>query len=509
MPTLLAIGCSSGLGLGALSHWCRRLVSLPPRASQWRILAARRAPLDSSPTPEQDSLAALCTAHPHSVHLEWLALDLASSDSVRAFAHQVRNCTDTVDVLVLNAAVWTADADPASFDVGGQEWTQEAVINALAQHLLVDLVEPLLVAAADEPTSSSTRPRIIVTTSKLHSSVTSLDDLVAQLHPPFPSTSTSASPPTTASTGKSRYAASKALQLVSAAFWASRLAESGVDVVAVSPGFVPTTSLSRAQSPVARWAMRHVVSWLPFAVSAEEGAARIARCFPLGVEPRSPSPSPSSSSARTSPSSPDLAHAAAAPPPPPPPQPQDELVPLFDALRAASPSPTSSVTAAPPFLYLTAPSTSPLTARSTSPLPPPRPPRRSSPPSPPSPRASPSPSPSPAALGALDVGGGVAQALIERACAEGRGRQTSGGGGAASGEEEEEEEGGEGAARARGWDDVGRAVLGRLCGEGEVWGDGEGWSAVRRWDWGGARGGASETDDERERERVRDELGVD
>lgn len=56
------------------------------------------------------------------------------------------------------------------------------------------------------------------------------DALLSQLHPP------SAAPATSPSTGKSRYAASKALQLVSAGYWAAELADKGVDVVAVSPG---------------------------------------------------------------------------------------------------------------------------------------------------------------------------------------------------------------------------------------------------------------------------------
>ncbi|GAA5940181.1 hypothetical protein JCM3775_007287 [Rhodotorula graminis] len=501
MPTLVAIGCSSGLGLGALSHWCHRLVSLPrSRPSRWRILAGQRSPLDAPPTPEQRTLAALCTAHPDSIHLEWLALDLASSDSVRAFAHQVHSRTDSVDALVLNAATWTADPDTSTLTVDGRQWTLEAVVNALAQHLLVDLLEPLLVVA--DPSSSSARSRIIVTTSKLHSSVTSLDDLVAQLHPPTSTSSTSTSPSTRSSTGKSRYAASKALQLVSAAYWATTLAEKGVDVVAVSPGFVPTTALSRAQSSVARWAMRHLVSWLPFAVSADEGAARIARCFPLGVEP----PSPPLSSAQ-SPSSSSDAPAELAPP-------QEELLPLFDALRAAStPAPPSSSSssssrhpaAPPPLLYLTAPSTSRLpsplplplslpctSSSSSSPSPPPAPAARPARPAPEeAPHEPPRAAHAHAHARALDVGGGVAQELVRRA---GGARVVRGHDGGAWEEEEEEES----AARAQGWDAVGREVLGPREGEGESWG------AVRRWEWGAARA-ASEAG----REGPRDELGVD
>ncbi|GAA5842873.1 hypothetical protein JCM9279_004015 [Rhodotorula babjevae] len=508
MPSLVVIGCSSGLGLGALSQWCRRLVSLsPPRPTRWLVLAGQRSPLDSPPSAEQRNLAALCTANPDTLRLEWLALDLADSDSLRAFAHQVHARTDSVDALVLNAAVWTADDDPASVAVDGRVWTQEAVVNALAQHLLIDLLEPLLVAT--KAASSSARSRIIVTTSKLHSIVTSIDDLVDQLHPPSApaasATSTSTSRSANSSTGKSRYAASKALQLVSAAYWATRLADKGVDVVAVSPGFVPTTALSRAQSPVARWAMRHLVSWLPFAVSADEGAARIARCLPLGAEPHSTSAVPTSSSTGGAPSSSPLGAA-------PPAASQDELLPLFDAMRTASATsaPSARLSAAPPpLLYLT--------GSSTSPLPPPLflPHPRASPSSPSiSPRAVSQPAATPeGALElasaaheppgefTLDVGGGVAQLLIERACGS---AALAGGGGDGEGGERAEDEG---AVRALlGWEEVGRAVLGR-SGVASGEGDRESWGALKGWEWGArasSRAGASE-----EEERPRDELGVD
>jgi len=159
MPTLVCTGCSSGLGIGALSQWCRRLVSRspprPPRPTRpWRILAGQRAPLDSTPTPEQRALAALCAAHPHTLRLEWLALDLADSHSVRAFAQQVHARTDKVDALVLNAAVWTADADEAGVEAGGQEWTQEAVVNALGP----SPPPPPPCASALTPTSSPPSP---------------------------------------------------------------------------------------------------------------------------------------------------------------------------------------------------------------------------------------------------------------------------------------------------------------------------------------------------------------
>ncbi|BGP51944.1 hypothetical protein JCM10450v2_007904 [Rhodotorula kratochvilovae] len=223
MPVLVATGCSSGLGLAALALFLRRVLSLdPPPPSPWRILAGYRTePLSD----KQHHLAVLCQQHPHRLALEWLPLDLASSASVRAFARSVHALTPAVDALLLNAALWTAHC--TSVHLGEQNWTEEAVVNALSQHLLVTLLEPLLAP----PAAPDHRSRIVVTTSKLHSSVSSLDGLLALLHPPAAAAE--------GSIGKSRYAASKALQLLSASYLASSLNPRGLEVVAVSPGALP------------------------------------------------------------------------------------------------------------------------------------------------------------------------------------------------------------------------------------------------------------------------------
>ncbi|KAF6256852.1 hypothetical protein COO60DRAFT_1526917 [Scenedesmus sp. NREL 46B-D3] len=47
-------------------------------------------------------------------------------------------------------------------------------------------------------------------------------------------------------------------------------------VNAVTPGFVPTTELSRYAGPLGRFAMKHVISWAPFAVTVKEAASRVA-----------------------------------------------------------------------------------------------------------------------------------------------------------------------------------------------------------------------------------------
>ena len=70
------------------------------------------------------------------------------------------------------------------------------------------------------------------------------------------------------------YAASKLYNV----WFAKQLAQLGPPqllVNAVSPGFVPTTGLSRSSSFLGRMFMRHVAAWMPFAVRLQEGARRV------------------------------------------------------------------------------------------------------------------------------------------------------------------------------------------------------------------------------------------
>ncbi|GAA6059659.1 hypothetical protein JCM10212_000046 [Sporobolomyces blumeae] len=266
MPVAVVTGCSSGLGALVLRQLLHRLdpTSLP-HLSHWTILAGTR----SSARPALPSSS--------TVDVEWIPLDLARVDSVRQFAETVKlRLADLpgpphVDVVLLNAATWNEHVK--TVDVGeGESYAEEAFVNHFAQYHLVQLLEPLL--ARPEP---STRSRIIVTTSSLQNSVKSLDDLPNLLRPNASSSST----------GKSRYAASKLAQTIAFHHLKRRWSDSGtpVEIVTVSPGFVPTTNLSRDSPWWARWLMRNVVYWLPFCSTEEKGAARILSCFPF-LQPR-------------------------------------------------------------------------------------------------------------------------------------------------------------------------------------------------------------------------------
>ncbi|POY73130.1 hypothetical protein BMF94_3823 [Rhodotorula taiwanensis] len=293
MPVLVAIGCSSSLGSLAL----QRFLATAAHPIRWRIYANYRA--EGKPT------------FPGSESCTWLPCNLESLQDVKSFAKQIRAKERAVDVLLLNAATW--DTTAREVKVGGERWTREAVVNHLAQHYLVHLLADRLQASGED--GSLERARIVMTTSNLHKSVASLADLSSLLRRPSTISSTdpaaeatstaasdlaasSASAPTRQTSGRERYSASKAAQLLSAHYWrrvfsvkegtnaapsadeTARSSPRAVDIVAVSPGFVPSTNLSRDSNWIARLLMRYVLSWAPFAVSSDEGAGRIARCLP-------------------------------------------------------------------------------------------------------------------------------------------------------------------------------------------------------------------------------------
>ncbi|GAA5866014.1 hypothetical protein JCM1840_003375 [Sporobolomyces johnsonii] len=332
MPVLVCTGCSSGLGALVL----RQLVDLVASSSsertpstRWTILAGTRSTAPSI----------LSARDAPRVDLQWLPLDLASLPSVRTFAQQVALELDNrgltrIDALLLNAACWKSSFSGIEVRDGDRQrvWAEEAFVNHFSQHYLVHLLLPRLTAAPCPAPEPSPRSRIIYTTSSLQNSIQSLDDLRPIL--------TDSSRPTS---GKERYAASKLAQTVGFHAWKRHFVENEtpVDIVAVSPGFVPTTNLSRESSFVARWLMRNVIYWFPFCSTEERGAQRILHCLPALPLPSHPAPSSprssssSPSSSRISPTSTTTTPNPSSPQPTPSLTPSDPLAPLLAATRSS------------------------------------------------------------------------------------------------------------------------------------------------------------------------------
>ncbi|SCZ97894.1 BZ3500_MvSof-1268-A1-R1_Chr3-3g06439 [Microbotryum saponariae] len=121
--------------------------------------------------------------------------------------------------------------------------------------MLLHLVSPLL-----KPTTSVPHPRIIVTSSGLHTKI--LASSVASLPTILKSPST---------LSMERYRSTKFTQMANAHYWKSTLKTHDVDVVAISPGFVPTSGLNRESSAWTRFFLRWVLWWFPFVSTDEQG----------------------------------------------------------------------------------------------------------------------------------------------------------------------------------------------------------------------------------------------
>lgn len=84
------------------------------------------------------------------------------------------------------------------------------------------------------------------------------------------------------STRLESYSATKFLQLVTAQSWHRNLSDA-IDIVAVSPGFVPTSGLNRESAWHTRLFMHYVLSWAPFATTIEAGGQAIASALTCDI----------------------------------------------------------------------------------------------------------------------------------------------------------------------------------------------------------------------------------
>ncbi|KAJ7609539.1 hypothetical protein FB45DRAFT_845433 [Roridomyces roridus] len=236
--TIVATGASSGLGFEAVKQ-----LLLQPQPAFRLILGARDT---ISTQAAYNNLTFDRATH----QLTILPLELADLRSVKSFAQKTLEAlgSNDLDYLVLNAAITT----PAGKTVAGGktgQWCEAYVVNHLSQHYIVHLLREKLVA--------SEKTRVVVVSSGAVRMVKDPNVLETNLKAGAASEAT--------------YPESKFVQLLGAHWWRRQfqLAENtNVQVVAVSPGLIPATGLSRGSGMV-------IPSNLPDAKSVPEGAASI------------------------------------------------------------------------------------------------------------------------------------------------------------------------------------------------------------------------------------------
>ncbi|KAK4053999.1 hypothetical protein OIO90_003644 [Microbotryomycetes sp. JL221] len=282
--TLVCTGGSSGLGLETIKQVLRQ-----PR---WQVFVGarpeRRHTLEQTFKPWLNSNSNSNSSHTNST-VTIVDLNLEHVNSIKQFANSVKqNLTSTnssLDVILLSAAVYCRhkhlinDISARVDDNHTVQFTKEAFVNSLAQHYLIHLLEPEL---TKQSSKSNFHPRIVFVSSSKQNSVNSFNQISHALLSTTTNDDSTKQPQQQDS--MIRYSSSKLIQMASATFWKRKLCPLGVDVVTVSPGFVPTSGLNRESNWFVQLFLKYVLSWAPFVTSIEQGAETIRMAIETGFD---------------------------------------------------------------------------------------------------------------------------------------------------------------------------------------------------------------------------------
>ncbi|KAF7314690.1 hypothetical protein MKEN_00942900 [Mycena kentingensis (nom. inval.)] len=214
LKTIVATGCSSGVGFEAIKQLLTKQPTLSPAIDvSTAILGVRNAAAAASAFSD----AAVTSPAP-----TFLPLELSDLSSVQAFASKTLDIlgSQSLDYLLLNAA----HTYPADVKSKYGDWCDQYIVNHISQHYLIHLLRPKLISSHTRiVVVSSGAVRMIKDPSVLELQLKGVDDPSFTPNP---------------------YPQSKFVQLLSAHYWRRTL---GADctVVAVSPGMVPGTGLGR------------------------------------------------------------------------------------------------------------------------------------------------------------------------------------------------------------------------------------------------------------------------
>lgn len=197
-PVFVVTGASSGIGEAIATHLA---------ATGVRVLMGVRT------TASGDAAATRIRAHVPDAAITVVAGDLSEMMEVRSVAEQVRERTDRLDGLILNAA----EIRPRR-ELTGDGLEAMFAANYLSGFLLTALLRPLLAASAPA--------RVLTTSSALHTRVKSVDLTALATGADFEHTAT--------------YETTKLLAAVFAAELGRRTHGIGITANAADPGFVRT-----------------------------------------------------------------------------------------------------------------------------------------------------------------------------------------------------------------------------------------------------------------------------
>lgn len=244
---IVAIGATSGLGFEAL----RQLINQAPASTAYRLWLgcrnvgnAERAYADLLRS--QDRHKATC-----------LPLELSDLTTVRAFGETVKAkiAGARLDVCLLCAAI--AKAPSAANSQNKDGWSEAYIVNVVAQQYLLHLL-------TSEVQASHTR--VVLVSSNLYKKIKD------------PQTLESTVGADSTASAFDTYAATKFIQLLNVLKWKEEMKDQG-DIMLVSPGFVPSSGLSRESGLLGRAFMQYILPLAPFATSIEGGGQAILRAM--------------------------------------------------------------------------------------------------------------------------------------------------------------------------------------------------------------------------------------
>jgi NAD(P)-dependent dehydrogenase (short-subunit alcohol dehydrogenase family) len=249
---IVFIGGSEGLGFEAI----KQLISNPEDSHPYRIIIGSRKP----PPPDKlfelkEKRSSLKTA------IEHRRCDLANYESLRVFTSSIQaDIKGALYRLVLCAGIVSEQRVET---VDGEERTLQ--VNALSNALTIQLLRSKLVASPGYET-----PRIVFIGSILHKRTKEPGFSPNDVDRVFGDTGLKWN-------GMKAYPVSKLVQLHIFFIASDDRAESeeALNCVAVCPGFVPTTGLSRESPWYKRFLMKYVLRWAPFATSLKKGGSFI------------------------------------------------------------------------------------------------------------------------------------------------------------------------------------------------------------------------------------------
>ncbi|KAI0970955.1 hypothetical protein F4678DRAFT_435179 [Xylaria arbuscula] len=243
---IVATGATSGIGFEAIGQL---LVQSQPYNF---ILGARDL---KTTTAAYDAVKYDGSKHTLTI----LPLELNNMNSVKTFAQQTleKLGSSPIDYLMLNAA--TGMIKPvAKTGPHGSKWIEAYLVNHLSQHYLLHLLRPKL---------EQSRTRIVVVSSgavQMVKDPSTLENVMQAAK----------------ETDKAVYPDTKFTQLLNTHWWRRQL-QGTCQVIAVSPGLIPNTGLTRGSD-------FKIPDDLPDAKSVPEGAQSILRAFTRDDFPEDP-----------------------------------------------------------------------------------------------------------------------------------------------------------------------------------------------------------------------------